>query len=64
MVNPDIGRTLNSNAVSIGGKDLLADNVSDDDVGDLPNEESNTRELCKMVRKATNIKKRTTYWNP
>lgn len=42
VVNPDIGRTLDSNAVSIGGKDLLADNVSDNNIRDSSNKESNT----------------------
>jgi len=49
MVYPDITRSLNADPVSIGSKDLLTDNVADDNVLGLSDEKSNANKLRGML---------------
>lgn len=45
MIDPNVGRFLDGQSVAIGSQNILADDVSDDDIGLLPDEESHTHEF-------------------
>jgi hypothetical protein len=49
MINPDVGGFLDANCVAVGRKDVLRDDISDDNVCLLPYEESNADELCALI---------------
>jgi hypothetical protein len=45
MINPHVGALLDSNGIAVGCKNILTDNVSDDDICLLPNEKADTHEF-------------------
>lgn len=53
MVDPDVGRSLDANAISVCREDVLADDVANDHISLLPDIKSNTDEFFKNVRSLT-----------
>jgi hypothetical protein len=45
VVNPDVGRLLDPDTIPVGGEDVLADNVANNDVRLLPDKQANAREF-------------------
>jgi hypothetical protein len=50
VVDPNVSRCLNSNAISVCREDVLADDVANNHIGLLPDEQSNTDKFYKKVR--------------
>lgn len=61
MVNPDVGRSLDANAISVCREDVLADDVTNDHIGLFPYIKSNTDEFFKNVRSLTSSGRIYTY---
>jgi hypothetical protein len=51
VINPNVGRCLNSNAVSVCCENVLADNVANNHISLLPDEQPNTNEFYRKVRR-------------
>lgn len=45
VVNPDVGRLLDSDTITVGRKNVLADDVANNDVCLLPDKQANTGQL-------------------
>ena len=53
VVHPNVGRCLNANAIPVCRKDILADDITNNNVGLLPDVKSDANKFYKKVRSLT-----------